>query len=36
MELKLQATFEIEPESAIIRFTRRVPHDGLVLIRLNY
>ncbi len=36
MELKLQAAVKIEPESAIIRFTRRVLHDGLMWFRLNY
>jgi hypothetical protein len=36
MELKLQAAVEIEAQSAIIRFTRRVVHDGLIRSRLNY
>ncbi len=36
MELKLQAAVEIEPQSAIIRFTHWVRHGGLVLIRLSY
>jgi hypothetical protein len=29
-KLKHQSAVEIEPESAIIRFTRRVRHDGLI------
>ena len=31
-----KAVVEIEPESTITRFTRRVLHDGLIRIRLNY
>ena len=36
MELELQAAVKIEPEGTITRFTRRVLHDGLIRIRLNY
>jgi hypothetical protein len=36
IELKLQATIKIEAQRAIIRFTRRILHDGLTWFRLNH
>jgi len=34
-KLKHQSAVEIEPESAIIQFTRRVRHDGLIRSKIT-